>query len=650
MIDVYSIGVTLKLTDLVAPQLLKLSEQFAKVDALALQVNKRLQKMGAEVVGMRNLAGASKTLEAGLKGVNAEALLIERNLRGIKGALPSGLGLEKELTRANVEADLLEKKLAGMRALGRGPGGGGGGVIPPILPAPGGGHGGGRRGHLHGGNIHMSQHGVGVGGIGMGMAEDALIPLAAAGVAVYIGHAAVKEAAEYQREQAQFSIFGMSAEQNAQAKTYVEQTQMPGASMIDKMRYMTEAQGVFRESGMSGDEALGGAKLVAPILAKLHYTSLLSGHEMDETEEKSMLRFVETRGGLKDPAELKRIADLGFKVSMTSGGNVDWEQLRQAMSTGGVAAKGLTDEALFAWGEPLIGELKGGGFGTGLRTAFNRMNGIIKLPNQAFHEMERLGIWDASKVEENKSGGIKSFKGNPLIHADEYSANPFKYYTDYILPKYDKLGLSEADRNRENSMIFGGTGSRLFSTLEQQLSTILKSLPALNQAKGLDPAVKTTDDTMTGQMKNFDAAWSDFKNQFGQTMLPAVTNMLLVGTSILRTINEWAANPMTAAKAQIDQVPQADHPTVGRWGKLGDLFHWNGDASGEAPSPAKSSQSHAAQSVGPQSAQGGTAYTTINLDGKKIAEAVSPFMADHLSRQSTSLIDSGVSLPMPGIK
>lgn len=639
MIDVYAIGATLKLNDLVTPQLLKLSEQFEKVDVLAASVTRKLREMGAEVVGIKSLIGAAGKLDLGLKGVGDQAIVAEKRLRAINGAIPTaGIGLERELNRANIEADALERKLSAMRALGRTPGGGGG--MPPLIPGAGGGggHGGGR---IHGGNIHAGPHGFGVGGVGMGLASDMLIPLAAGGVAIYVGAKFSEEAAEYQREQAKFSLFGMSAAQNAEAKRFSEHTQMPGASLIDKMRYMTESQGVFRESGLSGDDALSGAKMVAPILAKLHYASLLSGHEMDETEEKSMLRFVETRGGLKDPKELAKIADMGFKVSMTSGGNVDWEQMRQAMTTGGIAAKSLNDEAMFAWGEPLIGELKGGRFGTGLRTAFNRMNGLIRLPNQAFHEMERLGLWNPKMVVENANGGIKSFKGNPLEHADEYATNPFKYYVDYIKPKYDKLGLSESQRNTENSMIFGNTGSMLFSTLEQQLPTIIRSLSALAQAKGLDPAVKATDETMTGQMKDFDAAWSDFKNVFGQTMLPAVTDMLKDGIAIMKTIAGIQTTSMTVVQAQTDQVPQADHPTVGRWGKLGDWFHWN-----------KTDSSHASTSVaGNSGGTSGNVHTTINVDGRKLAHTVTPYISGPLgSGFYTGGIDNNVALPMPSLK
>ncbi|KVS57683.1 hypothetical protein WK39_18230 [Burkholderia cepacia] len=66
MIEAYSIGVRLKLNDLVTPQLLKLADELAKYDSLVLKVNKHLGAMGAKAVGIRNLADASKRLAARL--------------------------------------------------------------------------------------------------------------------------------------------------------------------------------------------------------------------------------------------------------------------------------------------------------------------------------------------------------------------------------------------------------------------------------------------------------------------------------------------------------------------------------------------------------------------------------------------------------
>jgi hypothetical protein len=574
-----------------------------KADGAAGRLSGHLAKITTFNPEMRELARATKELSDGLRSSSSNAAMLAHQIRSIHtmGAIPAG-------------------HIPTVPPVPIVPGGGGGGR------GGAGGHGG-RRG-FHGGGAHIGPGGVGMGSIGYGFGAGAMVPLAVGYGAYALGSASVKEAAEYQREQVQFSMFGMSAEQNAEAKRFSEQTKMLGASMIDKMRYMTESQGVFRESGMSGDEALGGAKLVAPILAKLHYASLLSGHEMGETEEKSMLRFVETRGGLKDPKELAKIADMGFKVTMTSGGNVDWEQLRQAMTTGGIAAKSLSDEAMFAWAEPLIGELKGGRFGTGLRTAFNRMNGIIKLPNQAYHEMERMDLWDRNMVVENANGGIKSFKGNPLRHADEYATNPFKYYVDHVIPKYDKLGLTPEQRNTENAILFGNTGSMLFSTLEQQLPTILRSLPALNQAKGLDAATQATSQAVTGQMKEFDAAWSDFKVVFGTSALPAVTDMLKAGTSLLHTLG--------SADTNLRDEQSYVNGGGGFFGRLKRMWDWEPGKGGAASSEPKRDAA-----VSPKGAGGMHVTVNATMDGTPIHTKV----VDTIVRKSSTSLGTGFFNP-----
>jgi len=665
-VEAYKVSATLELRDLVGPRLANLIKDMQRLEQATNSAKRRLRDFGAEASGIRKAGSAVRAMQkdmilaeqnlakmgagfksfnasnmtGGIKGVHGElqraqasAASLTAELSGVGIAVPelrsaaSAIGrMDRNLAGASRNANQLVAHLHGVANALRGmpntpniPRGGFGG---------GGGHGG---GGFHGGNAHVGTHGFGVGGVGLGIGAG----LGAAAIGGYLGYegmkASVNSAADYQREQALFRMFGMSETQNQEAFRFAKSMNAPGASMIDSLRYVTEAQGVFRESGMQGDEALAGSKLVAPILAKLHYASALTGHPMDETGEKSMLRFVEMRGGLKDPTELNRIADLGFKVSTTSGGNVDWEQMRQAMRTGGVAAKNLSDEALFAWGEPLIGELKGGGFGTGLRTAYNRMNGNIRLPNQAFHEMQKLGLWDPKMVVENKQGGIKSFNGNPLLHSEEYATNPFQYYQKYIMPKYDEMKLSTSDRNRENSMLFGGTGAMLFSTLEQQMSTILRSLPALNAAKPLDAAVKEQDKTYLGEMQKFDSAWSDFKTVFGTSVLPAATGMLQVGVALLRSAKEFADHPLDTA--------------------FGWIKKYSAEGQGMNPYDAGPGAASKPDPIAPASAAPVQVRTAVNLDGRTIADVVTNHQVRNMrTNASGGGFDFGLGLPSVGMK
>lgn len=536
MIDAYLIGTTIKLNDLVTPGMLKLETVFKRVDALSLQINKRLNKMGAEAVGVRNVAAAAQQVDAALKNVDRHALKVGQSLGKIRQSVGNGgIGLEAELARANLEADRLAGKIAAMRGIGRASGG--------ALPngAAGAGGRGGRGGwHPHGGNVHVGPGGVGIGSVGLGLSSELLVPLAAAGATIYVGKKLYDSAKDLQTEQTKFKIYGLSAQQNQSAYDFAHRMRAYGTSETQAMHYMNEAQGVFRESGESGENALAGAKMAAPFLAKMMVaSSVLSDESKSKLHHESlaMLRAVELQGGAKHPEEFAKLADFGFRMTQTSGGQVNWEQLRQMFRVGGVAVQGMSMEALAAL-EPIIGEFKGGPFATAMRTAYNRMNGIVKLPNQAVHELMKAGVWDASKVELNANGGIKRFLGNPLMHADEYAANSPEYYFKYIKPFYEKQGYDQNERNRMNSMFFGSTGGALFTKIDQQEEVFRRAGEAFRKALGLDDAMNLAKGTAGGAEADFQAAWTDFKTEFGKNVLPAVTDMLKSGADLLRYIAE----------------------------------------------------------------------------------------------------------------
>ncbi|WP_052382185.1 hypothetical protein [Paraburkholderia kururiensis] len=350
--------------------------------------------------------------------------------------------------------------------------------------------------------------------------------------------APLDEAKRFQTEVAKFSLYGMGDAANREAVKFAKSMNIIGSSYTDNMRFLTEAQGVFREAGLSGNAALEGAKLAAPILAKIHFaTSALDDASRDRmhTQSLDMLRFIEMRGGLQSADAFNRIADMGWKAMRSSGGNVDWAQYRQFMARGGVAAQGLSDQALFAELEPIIGEMKGSTAGFSLRTAFNRLNGIIKIPNQVAHELTRYGIWDAKKITWNSQGGIKAFKGNPLVDQALFSSDPVKFYESKIKPMYDRMGIK--DRNsvaRENAMIFGSTGGAFFSLIDKQLATIHKSVDANAKALGISQSVNAAGGTLGGKEVDLHAKYANLMETLGEHALPLAIRGL---TWLIKTVD-----------------------------------------------------------------------------------------------------------------
>ena len=494
---------------MVSPQLVLLGEQFEKLEKLSFSLRKSFASLGS-----------SKALDK-----------ISR----------AGVDASISLDKSSAAAARLERRLAALRLPA-------GGMIPPLLPGGGGGAfgGGGGRGSggsagghagggFHGGNIHMGSGGIGIGSVGMA-AGDAFVPLAVSAGMIWGGHALYESAKDLNTEMQRFKLYGLGDKLNAEAFSFVKGMHIYGSTQAENMKNFREAQGVFRESGLNDSEALSGAKLAAPVLANIAFATEALDDEPKarmRTSSMSMMRWVEMNGGLKSAENFNRLANVGWKLTQSSGGNVDWEQLRQFSATAGIAGQSISAEGLAAL-EPVIGELKGGRAGVGLRTALNRMMGVVKLPNQVAHMLVDHGLWDGSKVVWNNQGGIKSFKGDPFKFTKEMMQNAPMAYRDHFMPMYDQMHLGTEERSRMNAMFFGSTGGAEFNIMDKQMPTIERSVEAIRKFADVITSVNNGREGLSGQEIEFGAAWTDFKTDFGTQVLPFFSGLLKFGSGVLR--------------------------------------------------------------------------------------------------------------------
>lgn len=356
----------------------------------------------------------------------------------------------------------------------------------------------------------------------------------------------LEEAKKFEMSVGRFARFGLGPERTREAAEFAKAMNVAGSTYTDNMRRMAEAQGVFRESGLKGEEALRGAKLAAPILAKIDFAN--SGLDEESrakmnTQALSMLRFIEMRGGVNSPQKFAEIADAGFKAITSSGGSMNWEQLRQFMARGGVAAQGLSNEALFAKMEPIITELKGSTAGFALRTAYNRLNGINSLGmGPVAHELIDAGIWDRSKVAFAPNGGLRRFnRGSPFLSAELFASDPVAFYEQKIMPMYAKRGLTPAQIGRENALIFGGTGGAMFNLIQRQLPAINRSVGAQRAAMGIEQAYGVAGGTLNGKIIEMHAKFTNLMERLGEAVLPLAVKGLQILVPALSKLTEWVS-------------------------------------------------------------------------------------------------------------
>lgn len=517
MLDIYGIGITIKLHDLVSVELLKLSEQFEKLDLLAGTLNKSLASLDSAALGMRMLQRETGNLDTKMARANEQAMLLERNLHAIKaaGAMPPIVP----------------------------------GSAPGLLPSPGSGGGGRRNTHrgLHGGNIHAGTGGVGIGSVGYGLASEAAVPLIAVGAGLYGVHSLYEAAKEYDMALARFKSLNLGDVVNADADKFARETRQFGVSMTERMtilRDMHEVMGNYKE-----------AKVITPLFSRMLAANVgvygEDGNKFDAKTFQALGKVIEMRGGTSSEAQMFRQADFAQRTLTGSAGLVGPNDLLAFMKTGGVATRLLSDKAFYEESAPMIQEMGGTRFGTSLMSAHQNLamgRGSLK----SMKEAARIGIIDPKMIEYTSIGTIKQVLPGALKDDTLYNTSKFQWLLKDLIPAIrahgvrGKKGVVTGDSvtddmivNELNTLFSQRTASNAFSQMYLQRHKIDKNIGVTEHAMGIDQLEKLNKVSPNGVEKEFIAAWRDFKTEFGRSVLPTVTDMLKGGAEMLRGIQTF---------------------------------------------------------------------------------------------------------------
>ncbi len=286
---------------------------------------------------------------------------------------------------------------------------------------------------------------------------------------------------DYERELARLRQMGLDSGQIDESKRYVDSHPIANTSRLDLMRIFTDAQGSFRQSGKSGSEGLKDAEFMLPILAKYEVASgALSGPSQAAAtyNMRNLNKIVEIMGGLSDTNKAQAIVDGVFKASQASGRLVDENQLKQFVAYGSSATNHQSIRTIMGALEPIIAEMGGSTTAVGLRTAYTRVNGMMSLPPKLLlREMNRLGITDKTGIKQTDS-----LHELEATNAEGYAAEMMRIYKSHGITK-------STDIERENAIIFGTNGAKIFNRIMAQLDVSEKSLAAYDRAHGSDKTI-----------------------------------------------------------------------------------------------------------------------------------------------------------------
>lgn len=496
-IEAYAVSTTLKLNDLVGPVLLKLSTQFRELEAQILGAGEKLKLLGAEATGIRELT-------------------------------TSTAALSKNLAASSVESAALARNLAAVRATGA-----------PRVGVGGGGYGGGGGGGAggHGGRLHVGPGGVGIGAasVGIGGAALPLIGVAAAGYGV---HELYESAKDYETVFQRFKALNLGDQVNQEADKFARSAHVYGVSSIELMKVLSESVGLF------GD--FKEAKQFAPKIAVLARANEVifqgkKGEELDEAGMMGLLKFIDRRGGFKDEASFQKNLDLAERMITGSGGRIKFSDLNAFSQRGGTAFRGLSDEGVLGMAGLLI-EQGGSAAGVGFMSMYQNLV-AGRTPKKTMALLQDMGLGKLEMQEHATVGGqsmksliMTNIKGTDLLQAD-----PRRWYVEVFLPALAAKGITkESDIVKTtNDLLSNRTASNQGTIFTTQNLQLLRDYKLAQGASTSKQVVDLYQKTGAGAEADFSAAWTDFKTEFGKDVLPKITEMIKVGTTMLRGLTEF---------------------------------------------------------------------------------------------------------------
>lgn len=371
---------------------------------------------------------------------------------------------------------------------------------------------------------------------------------AATGVgALYAMRKPIDETKRMDITENRIGALGLGKDATKEATQYARAMKTFGTSTLDNMGLMLDGVTAFAD--------VHHAKMVAPTLAKMKFgNEAMFGAEQGAENERlfmDMLKVIELRNGLKSEAAFNKQANIIQQVVTATGGRVQAPEWLNAIKTGGIAVKGLSDEALYYKMEPIVQELGGHRYGTAAMSAYqNIYQG--RTTKRAANNMERLGlIADPSKLKHDKAGQISFLDVGAIKGAALFKKDQFAWMEQVLLPELAKKGITERGQIHDaiGSIFTNRTASSLFSTMYDQREQIHKNAKLNAGAENIDQLSDRAQNTTTGKEIEAKAKLHDAYLKFGTTILPVYTKAIEIATDALKGFTGWMEKNPTLAKA-----------------------------------------------------------------------------------------------------
>ncbi|WP_035820895.1 phage tail tape measure protein [Janthinobacterium sp. RA13] len=359
----------------------------------------------------------------------------------------------------------------------------------------------------------------------------------------------LNEAKHYQTEVGRVNALGLGDKVSAEAVAFARNMKTYGTSQLDNLQLMRD--------GMSAFADVHHAEMVAPTLAKMKFANhaFFGEAEGADNERKfmDMLKVIELRGGLESKEKFEAQANIVQQVITATGGRVGPNEWLNMIKTGGIAAKGLKDDAFYYQMEPLVQEMSGNRVGTSLMSAYqNLYQG--RTTKRSARKLEEFGlIGDKSKVTPDKAGQIAFLDPGALLGSELFRENQFEWMEKVLLPQLAKKGIKDKNQVLDaiGSIFSNRTASNLYSQMYLQRAQIHKNEKLNRGAADIGQLDKLGRDSAAGKELEAQSKLANLKLTMGEKILPLYAQGLEMAIAAVQRLNGFMERNPAVAKVMI---------------------------------------------------------------------------------------------------
>ena len=321
----------------------------------------------------------------------------------------------------------------------------------------------------------------------LGLVGGVLAGAGAFGLSLF--EAPLKAARDYELAFTRFKTLNLGDTVNKQADQFARSANLMGISGKDLMKTMSESVGLFG--------SYGEAQKLAPKIAMLNQANSAIFHGkiegIDEGASRSIVKFIDRRGGTKDEASFLHNLDLAQKMVTGSGGFIKFRDLDQFSQQGGTAFRGLSDNGILNMAL-LLQEQGGSRAGTSLMSLYQNLV-AGRTPKKTMAMLQEFGLGHLAMEKHATVGGksLKSLVMRDVKDSALLQSDPATWMQTVFLPALAKKHITDqpAILKATNDLLSNRTASNQASIMTTQLLQLMRDADLAKNAMGYDQTLDT---------------------------------------------------------------------------------------------------------------------------------------------------------------